>query len=62
MAPEIPLDRQRRAEFVFQRNVSRSFQRCARPRPEKRPGTRRQRRNAAKAIALSRAAAIRPGV
>ena len=63
MAPEIPLDRQRPARVRLSAQCFEKAFRDARGRGrEKRPGRRRQRRSAAKAIALSRAVAISPGV
>ena len=61
MAPEIALDRQRPAEFVFERGVAQKLSEMRRGSSENRRPSRPQRRRARNAAALSTAAAIRPG-
>ena len=62
MAPEIPLDRQRPAEYVFERRSRRSCRRCSAPKPRKSPSRPRQRRKASQRRGrCRRAAAINPG-
>ena len=62
MAPEIPLEGQRPAAYVFESNVSQKAFRQAQGRvgkgSERRP---RQRSSARNAALLSRAAAMQPG-
>ena len=62
MAPEIPLDRQRPAEFVFERGVAEKLSEIREEQVGNGPPSRLQRRKARNAAALSAAAAISPKV